>query len=724
MQKIFPSFRILLSLLLFGSTVSAVCEMSRANGPLDFEDLRRRTIAISVESYDGGKFKPAEHGLGSGFLIHPNGYVLTAKHILPDEVLKDQGRLSEYRLFGQIGDRASTSIPLRVVDIHPNHDAVLLQAVRDEPFRHFALSMEGLSQVVQLNAVGFPAGTDGKIRIVPASLRGELPEGSKTGEVNARLEGGFSGGPVLLDTAEVVGIIEKSSATAQRDTYDFVPIRLLREWLRAYMPPVTLLKPEGRRPRLVDNASKFEPKSLRYDLVIQTAPTDAAVLTQIRINTANTEGSFNCLSANGFGLRPLAEYMTPFHVSEKEVVVPVDPLFTPAGGFSRFGVNLQPDSLGACGPWSTDVTLNLIFDDGTVLLAPVVRLTSKMLDALPSYSPTEEEVLRALRDRGPPTRAAAVAAIAEMNFTRESRIRVLRAKLKDSTWQVRSQALSAIRKLALTELASDVAESLKLRVAELPDEPNVVTAEIAQAVDVLCRLDPVEGRDLVIDTCLNPNFPYRETESALGKLGGSDKQGTAELLIDALSKRHDWLTGQVAMEYLQTHEAVQLGCNSKPARYNATLKSLISGRGSRCKEFVESLLNSSDVAFDLHKVAILRHVSDLTARGVLSQDAFVVSLESHAQRLLNHKESLVRAAALRLYSQVSSEKNCAKTVRAGLVDPSEAVQIAAIEAAANRSLSTLKPDLEKMLSQISVPNRSGHLGTALRSSLKALDSEQ
>ncbi|SFJ70863.1 Trypsin-like peptidase domain-containing protein [Planctomicrobium piriforme] len=728
MQKKKPIFRVGLLLPLFGSFLLIVCEPARGSEPfVDFDILRRRTIAISVEFNDGISLKPVEHGLGTGFFIHPNGYVLTAKHILPDEAIKDPSLLTECQILGQIGDRASNSLSLTVVSIHPDHDAMLLQTVRDEPFSYFALSMEGLSQVVSLNAIGFPSGTDGKIRAVLAPLRAALSEGSKRGEVNARLEGGFSGGPVLLPSAKVVGIIEQSSALAERDTYEFVPALSLSDWLRPYTPMVSLPKPEDRRPRLVDRSCKFEPLSLRYDFVVETPPTDAALLSQIRVSTANTTGAFGCLSATGLGLRSTAEYVVPFYVSDPETVVPADqPLAVEAGKYARFGVTLRPDTLGACGDWSTDVTVSLIFNDGTMLSAPAERLTKNMLAKLPAYSLTENDVnnvLQALRHRRPATRAAAVTAFVVMDFTRESQRRVLGAKLKDPAWVVRSQALSAIRQLMLTELAPDIANLLKLRLTEVSSERDVADAEIGQIVHTLCRLDAFEGRDLVIEMCLNPDFPYREAESAIGILGSSDKQGTVELLIDALSKRHDWLTGQAATMYVQTHKcADEQGGNSKPARYSDALKAIVHGRSSQCKKFIDLLLSRTEVEFDLHKAELLRHVSYLTPGDTLAQDPFILSLEAQAKSLLNHKELLVRAPALRLYSQVSSDDMCVKAIRAGLTDESEAVQIVAVEAAADRSLSSLKPDLEKMLSELPMAKKSGQLGMALHNSLNSLDS--
>ena len=100
-----------------------------------------------------------------------------------------------------------------------------------KPFDFFFLTEEDTTPAIQVSAAGFPASAGGRIRLVTVFMRARTEEGSRTGEVGERLEGGFSGGPVVSPDKTVIGIVEKSSTDANRNTYDFVPVRSFRNWL-------------------------------------------------------------------------------------------------------------------------------------------------------------------------------------------------------------------------------------------------------------------------------------------------------------------------------------------------------------------------------------------------------------------------------------------------------------------------------------------------------------
>ena len=75
-----------------------------AQGP-DADYMRPRVVALSVEFNDGnGDWKPAPKGLGTGFLIHQDGYVLSAKHLAPADWIGDETQWSKLRVRGRIGD--------------------------------------------------------------------------------------------------------------------------------------------------------------------------------------------------------------------------------------------------------------------------------------------------------------------------------------------------------------------------------------------------------------------------------------------------------------------------------------------------------------------------------------------------------------------------------------------------------------------------------------------
>jgi len=222
------------------------------DGP-DADYMRLRTVAISVQYYDGQDWKTYPKGLGTGFLVHPGGYLLTAKHVAPEERISDPKQRSSVRVLGRIGDRSSAEMELQIVDVHPQRDAMLLKFHREpdrKPFEYFELTDKLTLPRLQVSAAGFPASGDGTIRIMTGFMTSDLPEGKQLGEVGVRLEGGFSGGPVLSG-GKVVGLVESSSTYGQRETFNFVPIRSLSSWLSDHAivvhdPPRPINPPPAR----------------------------------------------------------------------------------------------------------------------------------------------------------------------------------------------------------------------------------------------------------------------------------------------------------------------------------------------------------------------------------------------------------------------------------------------------------------------------------------------
>ena len=218
--------------LLCVSAVVANTRASAEDGP-DADYIRARTVAISVEHHDGQDWRTSTSGLGTGFLVHPGGYVLTAKHVAPEELVGNPMTRSKVRVFGRVGDRSSAEMQLQIVDVHPQRDAMLLKFHRKpdrKPFEYFELTDEFTLPLLQVSAAGFPASKDSAMRIITAHMTSDLGEGKQIGEVGAKLEGGFSGGPVI-STGKVVGLVESLSTEGQRDTFNFVPIRSLTSWL-------------------------------------------------------------------------------------------------------------------------------------------------------------------------------------------------------------------------------------------------------------------------------------------------------------------------------------------------------------------------------------------------------------------------------------------------------------------------------------------------------------
>ncbi len=170
--------------LLCVTAVVANTRASAEDGP-DVDHIKPRIVAISVQYHDGQDWKTYQNGLGTGFLIHPDGYLLTAKHVAPPELIDDPKQYSKVRVFGRIGERSSGEMQLQIIDVHPQRDAMLLKFHREpdrKPFQYFDLTDKFTLPLLQVSAVGFPALGDGKLRIATAHMTSDLGEGAQLGE--------------------------------------------------------------------------------------------------------------------------------------------------------------------------------------------------------------------------------------------------------------------------------------------------------------------------------------------------------------------------------------------------------------------------------------------------------------------------------------------------------------------------------------------------------------
>jgi hypothetical protein len=244
--------------LLLGVAAFLVTAPALADDGPDADYIRLRTVAISVQYYDGQEWKPADKGLGSGFLIHPDGFVLTARHLAPEEFVNDPKKRHNVRVLGRIGDRSSAEGELRIIDVHLQLDAMLLKLHREadsKPFEYFELTDKFTLPLLHVFAAGFPALSGGPLRIISAHMTSDVIEGKKSGEVNAKLEGGFSGGPVLsVSERKVVGLIETSSTHERSNTYNFVPIPSIKGWLSE-----SIILPRPNSGAAVYCATRYEP---------------------------------------------------------------------------------------------------------------------------------------------------------------------------------------------------------------------------------------------------------------------------------------------------------------------------------------------------------------------------------------------------------------------------------------------------------------------------------
>ncbi|MGE5194877.1 MAG: S1C family serine protease, partial [Deltaproteobacteria bacterium] len=158
---------------------------------------------VSLSGRDGSR------GMGSGFVLTPDGYLLTNSHVV-------HGR-THFTATTQEGD----ALPADLVGDDPSTDlAVMRAAARDLPYAELGNSV-GLQVGQLVIAVGSPLGfqstvSTGVVSAVGRAMRGE--QGRLIENIvqhTAPLNPGNSGGPLVDSRGQVVGVNTAIIALAQ-----------------------------------------------------------------------------------------------------------------------------------------------------------------------------------------------------------------------------------------------------------------------------------------------------------------------------------------------------------------------------------------------------------------------------------------------------------------------------------------------------------------------------
>lgn len=144
--------------------------------------------------------------IGSGFFISADGYLLTNHHVIESEVEpgpSTSSRLS-IRLPGSKGER----LPAKVIGWDRNSDLALLKAEYQPEFVFTFASDAVLVPGQRLQALGSPGGLEATLTegIVSAVQRPLLAIGEVL-QIDAAVNPGNSGGPLLDSRGQVVGVV-------------------------------------------------------------------------------------------------------------------------------------------------------------------------------------------------------------------------------------------------------------------------------------------------------------------------------------------------------------------------------------------------------------------------------------------------------------------------------------------------------------------------------------
>ena len=213
-----------------GSIPAAPAELLQFSDALSklVERLRPSVVQVGLnENRDSDRELPKEHPqgpeerprLGSGFIIHPDGYLVTNQH-----VLTRSGQI-EVELFG--GEKALAT----VVGRDARTDLALLKIDPPRPLTALPFGDSDTLKVGELVlAIGNPFGLDYSVTMGVVSRKGRaLGAGGPYDEfvqTDAAINPGNSGGPLLNLRGEVVGI---NTATVPNRRVGFaIPINLAK----------------------------------------------------------------------------------------------------------------------------------------------------------------------------------------------------------------------------------------------------------------------------------------------------------------------------------------------------------------------------------------------------------------------------------------------------------------------------------------------------------------
>jgi serine protease Do len=161
------------------------------------------TLESIIQKVKGAVFcLQTETGMGTGFGISQEGHILTCNHVVPEELVT---------LMSATGDRSSTSVLAR----DPDADLALLK-IENLLFQPLAFSdPSGIAEGQTVFALGHPLGFDFTVSRGVVSNRSRVRNGIQYVQTDAPLNSGNSGGPIINDRGEVIGVAVAGIAESQ-----------------------------------------------------------------------------------------------------------------------------------------------------------------------------------------------------------------------------------------------------------------------------------------------------------------------------------------------------------------------------------------------------------------------------------------------------------------------------------------------------------------------------
>ena len=205
-------------------------------------------VAFALLAAAGARCAEDPISTGTGFVVNAGGYLLTCAH-----VVKDAGKI-QVTLNGKTYDAM-------VLGEDEKHDLALLQ-IRAAGLRTLALANSNAVEVgMDARAYGYPLSSmlGDDIKVTKGTVAGiSNQDGIKAFQIDAAVNPGNSGGPLLNEMGDVIGVVNAKLVGSAVTSVGFaVPINYIKTLLRDegvdYLPGKAAVKLAG--PALVKKAS-------------------------------------------------------------------------------------------------------------------------------------------------------------------------------------------------------------------------------------------------------------------------------------------------------------------------------------------------------------------------------------------------------------------------------------------------------------------------------------
>ena len=206
-------------------------ESEKTEGLLRTAELASRTVKELVTRFgEGVVLVQTPGGLGSGFIVSPEGHCVTNYHVVEGET---QVAVTIFHR-GEKGDFKRVAIRnVKIVALNPHFDLALLQIPKQEELQFqpvYIAKDDSHREGEKVFAIGSPLGLERSVSEGIVSTRNRNMDGIVYIQTTTQINPGNSGGPLFNTKGEVVGVINMKLTFGEGLGFA-IPVAYLRHFI-------------------------------------------------------------------------------------------------------------------------------------------------------------------------------------------------------------------------------------------------------------------------------------------------------------------------------------------------------------------------------------------------------------------------------------------------------------------------------------------------------------